>query len=373
MRSIPISLDIPGKLDLAADWHNTAVMQPDVKRDRPRGANFLPDFCSGQAVLPLLFFIELIAILLTLAAAPAGPVVWEKFLLLSLYLQWIGLCSAVALCLIRQWTQATSSLGAAAIAYVSLLLLTGVLAETAYHTLYSFGLRNMILMQHSEFLVRNLGVCAIAAALALRYFWVQHQWRQQTLRQGEVRYALLQARIRPHFLFNSLNSIAALTAIKPAAAEDAIVDLSALLRASLDASGRDVTLAQELALAQAYLRIEQHRLGERLRVDWQLRATESLRLPALCLQPLVENAVRHGIEPLPTGGLLRIEIAQTAAGLEIEVRNPVPDSSGSATAGFGEALSNIEERLRLRYGAQASLETSSESDEFVVRLKLPTD
>lgn len=348
-------------------------MTESIEHRSAQGANFLPDFCSGQTLLPLLFFLEMIVILLTLASASVGPDVWEKFLLLSIYLQWIGLSGAVALCMIRRWTEQRSSLQAAGLAYLSLLVVTTILAEAAYHTVHRFGLDEKIQMQEAEFLMRNLGVCAIAGALALRYFWVQKQWREEVLRQGEVRYALLQARIRPHFLFNSLNSIAALTAISPAAAEESIVDLSALLRANLEKSGKEVPLSQEITLTKAYLRIEQHRLGSRLEVLWLVKAEDHIHIPSLSLQPLVENAIRHGIEPIPSGGLLTIEIVSDEQNnLRITLRNPLQEASSKTSKGFGEALRNIKERLQLKYGDKASLITEQHESTFIVRLYLPS-
>lgn len=343
-----------------------------MHEDERAGSAFLPDFCSGPPLLTLIAVIEMVALLLALASAPVAELLLERLWLLSLYLQWIGLCSAIVLCALRRRAGRMGAGAVAVLSYGALLLVTWIISEISFMVGSRYGLPLLTELPRHELLIRSLGVCAIVSALLLRYFWVQHQWRLQTLAQGESRYALLQARIRPHFLFNALNSIAALTGIKPAAAEEAIVDLSALLRATLNDPNRRVPLGDELALVQAYLRIEQHRLGERLRQDWSVDAPNHLLLPPLSLQPLVENAVRHGIERCSAGGTLSVCVQADSGKLRIEVRNPLPQHS--ADGGAGEALRNIEERLALLYGRErAQLSAGPAGGEFVARLHLPME
>ena len=151
--------------------------------------------------------------------------------------------------------------------------------------------------------LQNLAVCAIATGLALRYFYVTHQWQANVEAEAQSRVRALQARIRPHFLFNSMNTIASLTRSNPKVAEQAIADLSDLFRASLREHRERIPLAHEIEIARAYERVERLRLGERLQVDWQVDGLPmDAKVPALILQPLLENAVYHGIEPLDQGG-----------------------------------------------------------------------
>ena len=159
-----------------------------------------------------------------------------------------------------------------------------------------------------RFLLPNVGIAAIVGALALRYFHVAHEWRRSVELEARSRIRALQARIRPHFLFNSMNTIASLTRSDPARAEEAIEDLSDLFRVSLSEARAQITLREELEVARIYQRIEQLRLGDRLQVRWKVADLPAEAIvPSLLLQPLLENAIGHGIEPLPEGGTVTIE------------------------------------------------------------------
>ena len=147
----------------------------------------------------------------------------------------------------------------------------------------------------------------MVTALALRYFYVTHEWRHNVELQAKARVHALQARIRPHFLFNSMNTIAALTRSNPARAEEAVQDLADLFRANLNEKRNQISLAEEIDVARTYQRMEQLRLGDRLHVDWKIDSlpTDAL-VPGLTLQPLLENAIYHGVEPRPDGGVVTV-------------------------------------------------------------------
>jgi two-component system sensor histidine kinase AlgZ len=184
----------------------------------------------------------------------------------------------------------------------------------------------------------------------------------------------LQARIQPHFLFNSLNSVLSLVRDEPRRAEAMLEDLSDLLRALLADNRALVPLSQELALARAYLDIEGVRFGQRLRVRWQCEfAPLDALVPPLVLQPLVENAVRHGVEPWEAGADITIEAYDDAGWLALFVRNTVAEGAVSRqTKGNHIALENIRERLDLHFDAEAQLRTyQSSAGEFVAQLRLP--
>lgn len=334
---------------------------------------FLPDFCGTRRVLAVLVISELVALVVTLAGYVGDGSFWQRLFLMSVYLQWIGICSAAALCLIRQYAMTWDSRLVAALCYLALLAVTFAVSEVTYTAGRYTGIAPLVdIIGHGDFLLRNLGICAIVAALALRYFWLRDAWRRQARAESEARYLALQARIHPHFLFNCLNSIASLVAVKPEHAEAAIEDLSELLRANLGEAGNTLSpLQDELAMTQAYTRIESLRLGDRLKLEWNIddRAREWL-LPPLCLQPLVENAVDHGIAQLTEGGTIKVTADVRDHRLVLEVSNPVPtviaDSHGQRLA-----LDNIRQRFALRYGQDAHLNTSLEAGKFVVRLVLP--
>ena len=155
--------------------------------------------------------------------------------------------------------------------------------------------------------MRNLLVAVVLAGIVLRYFYLQQQLRLQEQLELQARLDSLRSRIRPHFLFNTLNSIASLIMSRPAAAEQAVEDLAELFRVSLQESHRTTTVADELRLCELYLGIEQLRLGDRLQVQWQVQVeAREQPMPSLLLQPLVENAIYHGLFPAAAGGIIRI-------------------------------------------------------------------
>jgi two-component system sensor histidine kinase AlgZ len=180
----------------------------------------------------------------------------------------------------------------------------------------------------------------------------------------------LQSRIRPHFLFNTLNSAIALVRAEPAKAEALLEDLSDLFRHALMDQGPSVTLADEIMLAQRYMAIEQVRFGERLQVKWELDPQADLaRLPPLLLQPLVENAVRHGVEPSPTGAQIKISTQRRGSVALIKVTNTVP--AGQGLAGHGLALRNVRERLALLHDVQGQFRSGLKDGIYQVRIEVP--
>ena len=225
-----------------------------------------------------------------------------------------------------------------------------------------------------HFLLRNEAMCAIVTALLLRYLFVAHQWRHHVRAEARSRIDALQARIRPHFLFNSMNTIAALTRSDPARAEEAVEDLADLFRATLRDSDRPLTVEQELELARIYQRIEQLRMGRRLEVVWDLdNVPATAKIPSLTLQPLLENAIYHGIEPLDAGGTVTVTGRVEAGRLVFCVTNPMRPDRTRRRAGNGLALDNIRQRLRLAYGEAGVLEVVPSEDRFEVTVRFPLE
>jgi two-component system sensor histidine kinase AlgZ len=185
-----------------------------------------------------------------------------------------------------------------------------------------------------------------------------------------ARLAELQSRIRPHFLFNTLNSAIALVRAEPAKAESVLEDLSELFRHALADATESVTLGQEIALAQRYLAIEQIRFGDRLQVQWNLDPqANAAKLPPLLLQPLVENAVRHGVEPSAVGAQVKISTVCRGSRVVLKVTNSTP--AGVGERGHGLALANVRERLALLHDVQAQFKTVFRDGMFQVRLEIP--
>jgi two-component system sensor histidine kinase AlgZ len=221
----------------------------------------------------------------------------------------------------------------------------------------------------------------VASALAGVLFalvamgWLVLRARGRTPAATTARLEDLQSRIRPHFLFNTLNSAIALVREEPAKAETMLEDLAELFRQALADPRESVTLADEIGLAERYLAIEQVRFGERLRIRWDLDiAASGARLPPLLLQPLVENAVKHGVEPSPKGGKLRIRTERRGGRVVIEVTNTLPPlrwAEQPLPRGHGIALANVRDRLRLLHDMQAQFRAGVDQDNYRVRIDIP--
>jgi two-component system sensor histidine kinase AlgZ len=209
-----------------------------------------------------------------------------------------------------------------------------------------------------------------ASGAAMLLAWLKLREHGQRPADALAQLVELQSRIRPHFLFNTLNSAIALVQVDPARAEGVLEDLAELFRVALADSSASVTLAEEVELAKRYLAIEQIRFGKRLRVVWHLDpAAGEARLPPLLLQPLVENAVRHGVEPNDEGG--ELEVRTTRRGSEVEIRIVNSIGAPSRTPGHGLALRNVRQRLKLMHDVAARFDIKHDSNRFALRILLP--
>ena len=338
---------------------------------------WLPELCRWEAVLTIVLVAELVALVAVLApfaeegiSAVAG---WRRVGPVSLYVQWLSLTCVVGLCLSRPWLLRWPALLGGSLAWLMCVLtcLLGALAVGYVDRQLGLGLSGAG-RSLTAFVFGSTTSAGLIIAAALRYAFVHSQWQQQVRAHARVEADALQARIRPHFLFNSLNTVAMLIHVRPDAAESALLDLSDLFRASLRAGEHSIALSEEVDLCRRYLALESERLGDRLRVEWDLQLPEQLALPPLVLQPLVENAVYHGIQALPDGGLLRIEGRRDGDRWLLQVGNPVA-SAGARHRGAGEAVANIRARLRHRFGDRADLQCEVTDDYHLARLWIPID
>ena len=337
---------------------------------------FLPDFCTSRAALVLILIVELTAFVLTLARQNPAVDFWTDLARTSLFLLWIGLASAALLCLVNR-RLARLSVPQASI--VVLLLIATVIAAVSTcafllgraDAAVELDVVSLFPRNVGSFLLRNLSIGLVITALVLRYFFVTHEWRRNVEMQAAARVHALQARIRPHFLFNSMNTIASLTRSNPALAEQAVQDLADLFRANLNEQRNVLLLEEELEIARIYQRIEELRLGERLRVIWKVEALpRDALVPGLTLQPLLENAIYHGIEPRPEGGTVTVSGEISARSITIVVRNPVGEPQ-KGRGGNNLALANVRERLQLMYGEKALIKAGRFDAEYIVTLRFP--
>ena len=349
-------------------------MKTDAASDDHK-AFYLPDFCASRAALAVVLIVELTALVLVLANTSAVGF-WLDLARLSLFLIWIALAGAGLLCVSSRWLKrlSTAYLSIAVLALIgALIVLVSTVAWLVGRSQYTeaSGIELLFPPELWGFTLRSVTIGLVITGLALRYFYVAHEWQRNVEMQARARVHALQARIRPHFLFNSMNTIASLTRTDPALAEQAVQDLADLFRANLSEKRNTITLEQELEVARIYQRIEELRLGERLRVVWNINQLPMLALvPGLLLQPLLENAIYHGVEPQPLGGVVTVN-GELAGGLvTIVVRNAVPKRQ-SDREGNQLALANIRERLSLMYGERALVKAGKFDEEYIVTLRFP--
>ena len=346
-------------------------------KTRPRSAVlvdefFVPELCEPEALLGLVLLAELLVLVLVLAEPMQPAFNWVRLALVSLFVQWIVLLSAGTMCLLRPLL---ARLRAALAGMVCCALVVGLtLACTAVADIYQLG-GPLVRDGEVNLYLRHALISLIMSGLLLRYFYLQSQWRRQEQAELRARIESLQARIRPHFLFNSLNSIASLVISDPAKGEQAVLDLSDLFRASLARPGNLVTWGEELELSRRYLSIEQYRLGDRLQVDWQIEGVpEDLPIPQLTLQPMLENALIHGIQLRIDGGVVVVAARYADGVFYLEVGNPFDETAPApASRGTQQGLRNIDARLTALFGSAASLSVERREGRHYTCLRYPCE
>ena len=329
--------------------------------------DFLPDLCSINSVFILIIVTELLAITLTLVKQ--GVAIFDGTFLgmLSLKMQWIALASAGMLCRMRPVFLKLSSGVAGAISFSLVLAIAFLVA-----------LLGQLFFSQSAFswstIIATVAASAVFSGIGLRYLYLQQQLQNRELAEHHARIRALQARIRPHFLFNSLNSIASLIQIDPEQAERMVLNLSALFRSSLREEGL-ISLRDEIKLSKQFIAIEAIRLGDRLKVSWQgddLEEVERFRLPSLLIQPLVENAIYHGIQPLIEGGELSIKIMFSKEYCTCIISNPTPPpAQRKPSRGNGIAVANIRKRLQSAYSTPGDLVIEATGTRYTTILTIP--
>lgn len=323
----------------------------------------LPDFRNLGVVLRVVVLAELIRLGVILATEPGWASVATDFFLQGVLFEPVLLSVVAVLFAVSPWLRCKPY--GRGVAWV---LLIAVVLALAWREALGWALSSPMGDP-----VRAAWVAFATASAVLFYF----NWRHHRLSPAwaESRLMALQARIQPHFLFNSLNSVLSLVRDEPRRAEEMLHDLSDLLRALLADSRSLVPLQHELAVAQAYVAVEGVRFGPRLRVRWLCDAAPGDALvPPLLLQPLVENAVRHGVEPSVEGAEITVEAYEDGGYLTLFVRNPMPpaDQRGPSSNGNHMAVDNIRERLDLHFDAEAHFKTYTSSEgEYVVQIRLP--
>lgn len=360
------------RLVVRLDWFcYTQVMDINNKKLE---SFFLPDLCNVYAVLVLIMLSETLVMALLLVESGLVGFQWERFATLSYFVQWVSLLSVALLCQSRKF-MARLALPWAVCWAMSLLMLVCFAVSYAAESLFPF------IDSGSQinwlWILRNMFISAIFGGMGLRYFYVQSQWRLKSQAELSSRLQALQARIRPHFFFNSLNTVASLIAIDPDKAENMLVDLSSLFRVVLKDQDAQVDLEAEIELGRRYLNIEQQRLGDRLQLEWRLPdVIPNIQVPQLLLQPLLENAIYHGIQPLIEGGTIIISLSTLAGKTDnhqrwfLAIENDKPDSIVKSE-GHQLSLPNITMRLEAIFADDAKLDFRETANQYRVIIELP--
>lgn len=345
-------------------------MQQAVSQTASQPAS-LPSLCRGKMLLRFLVLTQAVAILLAFAPGISGDP-WLRLGVISLCSHWITLLSLGLLC------PALSRLVDLSLPKLALLVAGTLISATLLVSVviwWSFPLELQAYRSIWHFTAANMLLAFVVSLLLIQLLLMHAERARLLVAQQRAELDALQARIAPHFLFNSLNAIAELTHQSSTAAEQSLLDLADLFRAAMQA-GQLIPLSQELALARKYLQLESIRLGDKLQLDWQLPADyPDTQLPALTLQPLLENAVRYGVEPASQPVNISVQLLVGQQQLVLLITNPINHSAvqpaTALTQQNGIALSNIRNRLDLLYAERQQFSCSAQDGIFRVKLVLP--
>lgn len=328
--------------------------------DQNASPDSLPDFRNLGVALRILLLVNLGGFSAALIQSPGALQLVQRIEEMAAVIEPVLALSLLSLYILSNWLSRLPYAWGVAIVMVLEAALTGLVLNASMVPGEATTLIG---------LARAVILCTLLTAFLVAYFF----WRRRAYSPAltDARLQALQARIRPHFLFNSLNAVLSLIRTDPKRAEAALEDLAELFRALMQDNRRLTTLADELELCRRYLSLEQLRLGERLQVVWDVQAMpDDALVPQLLLQPLVENAIYHGIEPGAGPGTVLIRIFRDKDLVRLLLANPY-HAEHQHRAGNRMALANIRERLALHFDLEANLATEVAGDKFEIRMALP--
>jgi len=338
---------------------------------------FLPNLCSFRVILRIAVAAEVLAMVLALAAAAETyQASMLKLALTSLFVQWVAISSTISLCLYNKFVGQQDVIRTSVVA-TGLTVFFTIAASILTIMADSYEKVGEVYYWDTPFILRNIFICVVITALALRYLYIQNERDAHLKADSGAKYDALQSRMRPHFLFNSLNSIAMLVHQDANQAEEAILDLADIFRTTLDKRNR-IPLREELDVTLRYLRMEGLRLGKRrLNIVWDMDRNTlpfDMEIPPLLLQPLAENAIYHGIQPREEGGTLGISLYDAGDRLDVVITNPIPpEGTNSHQKGNHIAQENLKNRLKLAYGSRANLQIKKSRHQYRVSFSIPKE
>ena len=328
-------------------------------------APIIPDTCNLGIVLRTLVPLNAVGLLAALVSTATPIDALNRFLSLAVILEPVALGALVTLCLARRVVNGL----AVPVQWAVGVGLPALLAMAVSFAVQRFAEPDLALGEAAWWVLSRAVVAAVTAWAFIEYFRLRARAFSPSV--SEARLQALQARIRPHFLFNSLNAVLGLMRSDPRRAEATLENLADLFRVFMRDARELVPLDDEVVTCKEYLAIEQLRLGERLQVVWQLDDMPGdALLPSLLLQPLIENAVHHGIEPNADPGTIEIRIGRPGERVRVEILNPISPTP-PVRPGNQMALSNVRERLMLLYDMEAELKAGPEEGRYRLLLEFP--
>lgn len=334
---------------------------------------FLPNFCRGPIVLNVILVAQFLAVAITALIPPLTERVFLDIFLVSLFVQWIALTSICVLCLAGPFLNNLPERRALLMAYLLLLCVTWLVGECALWLLAQYEIISSARPTwYAYFHIQNLTVSAIINALVLRYLMARHQLQLQTRSVERARAEILRQKIRPHFLFNSMNIIASLTRRAPARAESAIEDMSDLFRVMVDDDDDLSPIHNDISIARKYLKLERLRLERRLKVSWKTQGLpRSARTPVLTLQLLLEHVVHNVVEQMSDTGEIRVTVEfHDNNELVIELAAPYPEDTPPDMIDAA-GLENVQLRLNDHYGDRAVMKVDTGGGRILIRISHP--
>ncbi|MBC7755293.1 MAG: histidine kinase [Bdellovibrio sp.] len=320
----------------------------------------LPNLQNLGIHLRILLIVNLLAVMAAILLSRQLSEFLPLLAQLSALVQPIVLLSVLSLYVLHPWLKKCHYLQGVAAIFVVEISIT--------YLVFAF-VGNYFSVDKPTEMLRPCLLAAIVTFIVLYYFYLQERAYSPAI--AEARLQALQARIRPHFLFNSINAVLSLIRSQPKRAETALEDMADLFRVLMSENRDLVPLAQEIALCHQYLDLEKLRLEERLKITWQISDMPSdAMIPPLILQPLLENAVYHGIEPMPEGGEIIVKIYKKVKELHISISNPYAPQNNHHI-GNKMALKNIKERLQLHFDLESSLKSEAKNNRYEVHIRIP--
>ncbi|MHA3060436.1 sensor histidine kinase [Acinetobacter sp. ANC 4636] len=357
----------------AQDHHS--AQSSDVLNNQ--SAYFFTKIGRWQHLIELFAASSILAVVLMLAEAGAWQAMnWGHVLQYLLYIYWVILAFIVV---IQKIQPKINHLNHVVVFTLAFFLLQGIVLLTtiflnALLLMMHFGWRQLgdwqQLFDHAGL---HLSYGVLMGAFSLRYLYIRDQWLKQQHSELQARIQAMQARIQPHFLFNSLNSVVSLIAVDPDKAEEMLINLSRLFRVSFQEL-KLVSLAEELQICRQYIAIEQIRLRDRLQMDWRLpdiQALQYIQIPVLSLQPLLENSIFHGVEKISSPCKISLLVEILDRQVNIVITNPYLQEQQGQRQGNGIALENVKQRLRAYYGDAAYIQCFAGQGIFTTILTYP--